>query len=177
MNYLDGDFFMGELRQRVGESFRRAALVGLDHYSERAGLAGCRLRHEIFQRYDALRRAPALRFAVEPLTTLRNLTRFHGVFDDDELITGHRHSADAQDLSRMRGPGFLDGAATLVEQCADAAGIHAADEVVADLEGTVADQDRRHSALARIELGFDHRAGGAAIRIRLEVENFCLQED
>src|SRR5688500_3488249 len=177
MNDFDRHLFVGELRERIGERFRRSALIRLDHYPERARLPRCRLRHEVFQRYDALRRAPALGFAVEPLTTLCNLARFHRIFDDDELITSHRYSTDAEDLSGMGRAGFLDGAAALVEQGANAAGVHAADEVVSDLERTVVDQDRRHGAFARIELCFDNGAGGAAVRVRLQVEDFRLQED
>ena len=63
-------FGVRQLRQRVGECFRRTALVGLDEDAQRALLtSGCR-RHEVFERDGALARPPALRLTIEPLTPL-----------------------------------------------------------------------------------------------------------
>ena len=64
----------------------------------------------------------------------------------------------------IAGPALLDRLAALVEQRADATRVHAADEVVADVQRAVLDEHRRDRTLARIELRFDDRAGGAPVR-------------
>ena len=117
-----------------------------------------RLRHEVFERDAAARAATALRFAIETFATLRDFARRRRVFDDEQLIAGHRHALEAEDLHRNRRAGALHRLAALVEQRAHAAGVHAADEVVADLERAVLDEHRRDGTLARIELRFDDRA-------------------
>src|SRR5216117_1323937 len=146
---------MRELSKRVSERLRWTALVRLDHDAKSSFLTGRGLRHEIFERHDALRRTTALGLAVETLATLSDLARFHRVFNDDELITSHRHAADAQYLRRNRGTCFLDIAATLVEQRSHLTGIHAADEIVTDPQGAVVDEDCGDGSLTWIELSFN----------------------
>ena len=163
--------------ERVGERFRRTALVGLDDDVERVRNAGRGLRHEVLERDATARSATALRFAIETLAPLRDFARRRRVFDDEQLIARHRHALEAEDLHRNRRAGLLDRLAALVEQRAHAAGVHAADEVVADLERAALHEHRRDGTLARIELRFDDRAGRATIRIRLEVEDFGLEEN
>ena len=121
--------------------------------------------------------ATALRLAIETLATLRDFARRRRVLDDEELIAGHRHALEAEDLHRDRRAGRLDRLAALVEQRAHAAGVHAADEVVADLERAVLHEHRGDRTLARIELRFDDRSLRAPIRIRLEVEDLRLEQD
>ena len=89
-----------------------------------------------------------------------------------ELIARHRHALEAEHLHRNRGAGLLHRLAALVEQRAHAAGVHAADEVVADLERAVLHEHRGDRALARIELRFDRpcpsaRRFGFALRSRI----------
>ena len=177
MDDFDPHFARREPDQRVGERFRRTALVGLDEDVERVRDAGRGLRHEVFERDATARSATALRFAIETLTALRDFARGRRVFDDEQLIARHRHALEAEDLHGNRGAGFLDRLAALVEQRADAAGVHAADEVVADGERAVLHEHRRDRALAWIELRFDDRALRATIRIRLEVEDFRLEQN
>ena len=55
--------------------------------------------------------AAALRFAIEALAPLRDLARLHRVLDDDELVAGHRHAADSENLNRNCRTGRLDGLA------------------------------------------------------------------
>src|SRR6185437_15692792 len=97
------------------------------------------LRHEVLERHDALCGAAALRLAIETLTALRDLARLHRVFHDDELIAGHRNATDTENLDRNRGTGVLHGATALIEQRSNAARVHAADEIVADVQCSVAD--------------------------------------
>ena len=120
----------------------------------------------------ALARAAALRFAIEPLATLRDLARLRRIVDDEELVAGHRHTGDAEHLHRNGRTCLLDRLAALVEQRADATGVQAADEVVADLERAVLHEHRRDGTLPRVELRFDDRAGcalrlGFALRSRI----------
>ena len=106
--------------QRVGERFRRAALVGLDDELERPLVALGGMRHEVFERHCPLARATALGLAVEALAPLRDIAGFAGVLDDEELVAGHRHARHAEHLHRDRGAGRLDDLAALVEQRAHA---------------------------------------------------------
>ena len=164
----------GELGERVGERFRRAALVRLDQDTERALFAGRRLRHEIFERDASARRTPALRLAIEALTALRDIACRGRVVDDKKLVAGHRHAFHTKHLCRNGRTGGLDDLSALVEQCAYAAGEQAANEVIADTQRTVAHKDGCDGPLARIELRLDDRAFGVTIRIRLEIENLGL---
>ena len=152
-------------------------MVGFDHDPQRPLLTRSGLRHELLEGNNTLGRATTLGLAIEALPTLRNLARLHRVLDDDELVARHWDPADTEHLRGDRGPRFLDVAAALVEQCPDATGIHAADEVVTYMESAVLDEDRSDGAFARIELGFDHRAGGAPVGVRFEVQNLRLQQD
>ena len=125
VNDLHLDLGVRQLRQRVGERFRRTALVGLDEHAKRPLLAGRCRRHEVFERDRALARAAALRFAVEPLATLRDLARLRRILDDEELVAGHRHAREAEHLHRNRRTRRLDLLAALVEQRAHATGVQA----------------------------------------------------
>src|SRR5687768_18179987 len=80
--------------------------------------------------------------------------------------------------------GIRDVAVTGVQTCAlpifehgaDAAGVHAADEVVADAQGAVLHEHRCDRPLPRIELRLDHGARGATVRVRLQVEDLRSEE-
>ena len=102
-----------------------------------------RLRHEVLERDAAARAATALRFAIETLAALRDFARRRGIFDDEQLIARHRNALEAENLHRDRRTRALHRLAALVEQRAHAAGVHAADEVVADLERAVLHEHRR----------------------------------
>ena len=138
-----------QLRQRVGERFRRTALVRLDEQLERALLAFRGVRDEVLERHRALARAAALRLAIEALAPLRDFARLGGVFHDEELVAGHRHADHAEHLHRNRRPRFLHRLAALVEHRAHAPGEQAADEVVADVERAVLHEHGRDRPLAR----------------------------
>src|SRR5687768_7868337 len=92
VNDLHLNFGIRELRQCVGERFRRTALIGLDEHAERPLLTGRCRRHEVLERDRALARATALRLAVEPLAALGDLARLRRIFDDAELVAGHGHT-------------------------------------------------------------------------------------
>ena len=141
--------------ERVGERFRRTALVRLDEDVERARAAGADCAMKSSSVTPPRVAATALRFAIETLAALRDFARRRGVLDDEQLIARHRHALEAEDLHRNRRARLLDRLAALVEQRAHAARVHAADEVVADLERAVLHEHRGDRTLARIELRFD----------------------
>jgi hypothetical protein len=60
---------------------------------------------------------------------------------------------------------------------AHAAGVLAADEVIAHMERAGLYEDRGEGAFARIELRLEHRPLRLAVGIRLEVEQLGLQQD
>jgi hypothetical protein len=78
-----------------------------------------------------------------------NLTRY--LYDGDELVACHRNTTDSENLHRDRWAGSLHRLATLVEQRTNATGVHAADEVVTDLQRSGGHEDRCDRSLARIE--------------------------
>ena len=120
--------------------------------------ASRRLRHEVFERDATARSTTALRFAIETLATLRDFARRRRVFDDEQLIARHRHALEAEHLHRNRRTGLLHRLAALVEQRANAAGVHAADEVVADLSVPFCTSTVATGPLPAIELRFDDGA-------------------
>ena len=66
---------------------------------------------------------------------------------------------------------------TVVDHGADAAGGHARDDVVANLEGTVLQQHGGQRAARFIQLGFDDDALGHAVGVGLELHGVGLQKD
>src|SRR5678816_580744 len=118
----------------ISKCFSRTALVSLDHNAQSSLLAFGGSAHEIFERDDVLGCATRLGFAIETLAGLRNLTRFHRILDNDELVARHRHAPDTEDLNRNSRACFLHGLATLIEKRAHSTRVHAADEVVSDFQ-------------------------------------------
>src|SRR5438445_4469617 len=102
----------GKLRQRVGERFRGAALVGLDDDAERRGASGRALGHEVLERFHAAG-AAVLRLALEALALLGDLARRSRVRHHAEGVARLRHALEAEDLHRGRGAGLGDGLTAL----------------------------------------------------------------
>src|SRR5690242_21542184 len=95
MDYIDRDFLVGQLTERVGKCFRRSALVRLDHDAQRPLLTrGC-LRHEVLERHHALGGAAALCLTIETLTALSDLAGLDCIFDYDELVARDWHPANS----------------------------------------------------------------------------------
>src|SRR6184192_766497 len=84
----------GELGERVGERFRRAALVGFDDDTQRRGAAGRALGHEVLERLHAAG-AAVLRLALEALPLLRDLARRSGVRHHTEGVARFGHALEA----------------------------------------------------------------------------------
>ena len=87
------------------------------------------------------------------------------------------HAFGAEHLHGNRRAGFLDRLSALVHERAHATGEHAGDEVVSDFERAALHEHRCHGALARIQLRLHDGARRAPIGIRLEVEDFRLQQN
>ena len=80
-----------------------------------------------------------------------------------EIVAGIGHAGQAEHLHRDRRAGGFGLLAVLVEQGANAAVLHAADQVIALLQRALLHQHGRDRATALVERGFDHHAGGAGI--------------
>ena len=98
------------------------------------------------------------------------------VLDHAEFQPGVRHAVQAEHLHRDRRPGFLEPLALLADERADAAVKFAAQNDVADAQRAFADQHRRRRA-ARLDAGFDDVALGAAVGVRLEFQQFGLEQN
>jgi hypothetical protein len=116
-------------------------------------------------------------FAIETLTALRDLARFHRVFDDDELIARHRNSADARDLNGNRRTCFLDDLSALVEQRAHAAEYMPQMKSSPTCSVPPCTRTVATGPLPWIELSLNDCTGGALVGVRHEVEDFRLKEN
>ena len=95
--------------------------------------------------------------------------------DGVERLARLGHARQAQHLDRRR-RGDLGQVATLVvEHRAHLADELAGDDGVADLQGAVLHQHRRHRTAVAVELGFDDGAARGLVRVGLELEQLRLQ--
>ena len=162
----DLDLLVRQLGQRVGEHFGRALHVGLDDERQLLHAAFGDLLLERFEREPAALGAERALLGLR-LPERRDLPRLRRVGHRLERIAGLRQAGQAEHFDRRRRAGRLRRTAAVVDQRADPADHRAGDEVVADAERAVLHEHRRHRAAAAIELGFEHRARRAALRVRL----------
>src|SRR5581483_3855144 len=132
-------------------------------------------REHLFERAASAGRRR--RVALAALAEFGDLARPRLVLDDDEIVAGERQAVEAEHLDRDRRAGLVLVLAALVDERAHPAPFAAGDEDVANIERTALDENRRDRAAAAIELGFENDAFGGAVRVRLQVEQFGLQED
>ena len=167
-----------ELRQRVGERFGRAALVGLDDDRQGGDLPFLERPAEVLERAAPLA-ATVLRLALEPL---RASGRCRAP-PPRRPPPGTSRRPPARRRSRGSAPGSTGPAAftvlaALVEQRAHAAGELAADEVVADLQRAALHQHAWRADPCP-DRAWPRRTvpWRPAVGVGLEVEDVGLQQD
>ena len=87
-----------------------------------------------------------------------------GIGNHLEVVARFGQLFQTEDFDRHGRPDFLHLLAAIVEHGADAAEDRAADEVIADTQRAVANQDGGHRTAAAIELGFEHARHGGTRR-------------
>ena len=166
MEHADLDEIVREVVQRRIDRLHAALHVRLHHHREFDDVRLKVAEHRVEVRRGE-RRALLGRLL---LTVLRNLAGTLLVLDHGKLVARHRHAAEAQDLDRHRGAGFLDLLALVVDQRAHAAALGADHESVAPLERAARDEHGRNRAAALVELRLDHRRVGRTVGVGLELQ-------
>ena len=175
MQYAHRDLVGRDPSERADDRLDRALHVALDDDRQFLGRAGRDFREHLFERA-----APAgrrRRVAPAALAEIGDLARPRLVLDNDEIVAGERQAVEPEHLDRRRGTGLFLVLAALVDQRADPSPFAAGDENVADIQRAALHQNRRDRAAAAVELGFEDDALGGALRVRLQVEQFGLQQD
>jgi hypothetical protein len=106
-----------------------------------------------------------------------DLLRLGVVGDSLESVASFRQLFETENLNRHGGSDFLDLLTAIVEHGADAAEDRTADEVIALMESTVADEHGGNGSTAAIEFGFEHARHGGTRGICLQVLNFGDEKD
>ena len=164
----DRDFVVLELLELLGEGFDRALNVGLEDQVEALELLLGHLAVEVFQR-DGLaigvgeRRGRGCGGSRRP----RGRGRCRRRRRSSRRRWGRRRGPETS--TGVDGPASLDRASLVVEDGADAAEAVAADDHVADAEGSVLDQDGGQHAPALGERRLQAGAGRRPGRVGLEL--------
>src|SRR5690606_38763543 len=123
-----------------------------------------------------LARAATTRLTIEPLATTGDLSGSLAVVHNDELVTRHGHAAETEYLNRNRRARLGYRTPALVEECAYTSRMKANDEVIANLQCAALHEHRCNRSLSGVELRFNHNTIGVAISIRLQVQDFRLEQ-
>ena len=115
-------------------------------------------------------------FALELLALVGDFAGFLFGFHHVESVAGLGSAVEAEDEGGGGGTGFFDAVVTFVEHSLDAAEVAACQHDVADAEGAVLHQHVGHVAAALVEGGFDDGAGGAAVGVGFELEEFGFEQ-
>ena len=111
------------------------------------------------------------------LPELSDLPGLIVVVDHLERIAGSRQSLEAEDLDRNRRAGFFDLISVLVIHRPDFAVHGSDDEVVADPQRPVLDENGCDVTVSSVELGLQHRAHRREVRVGLELPHVRDQQD
>ena len=168
------DLFRFDFLKRVNNRFDRTLSVGLDDdFKDFAGLRS-QCFEQVFQRNL---RTPLFFLAADFFDPfLGERARVLLVLYYAEFQAGFRHSIQCEHLHRNGWPRFLKPFSFLVYQRADFAPVLSADNHVADMQRSFANQHggRRPS---RFEAGLDHVAFGKAVGVGFELQDLGLEHD
>ena len=158
------DLVVAELRQRVGQHFGRALHVGLDDDRQLLHAAFGDLLLQRLERQAAALAAERLVLRLR-LPEHRNLPRLGRIGQRLERVARLRQAAQAEHFDRRRRRRRLHLPSAIVDERAHLADDGAGDERVADVQRAVLHEDGRDRTAAAVELGFEHRARGVALRV------------
>ena len=174
MDYVHLDFLGRELDERVGQGLDRAVHVALDNHVQFVEVAEGLAAGE-FLEGEAHLGAQSL-FALELFAFGCDFAGFLFGLEHVECVAGLGSAVEAQDECRGGGTGFLDTLVAFVEHGLDATEVVAGKDDVADAERTVLHEDVGDVAAALVEGRFDDGAGGAAVGVGLQFEQFSLEK-
>ena len=173
--HLGGDFVGRELLQAGGNRFGRTLYVGLDDQRQFLQFAGSDVGEHLLQRGTA--DGGDLFVALLLFAIGRDLARALFTLDHLELAAGIRRATQAERLDREGRAGGFDVLAAIIQQGADTAPFLADHHDVANMERAALDQHGGDRATALFELGLDHNALGAAVRVGGQFHDLGLQQD
>ena len=163
----DRHFLVRELFEFLGQGFDRPLNVGLQDQVQALELLLGHLGVEVFER-DRLAIGVSS-VAGAGAASLGDLAGAGNVLDDGEVLAGRGYDVQTRDFDRSGRPGLLDRASLVVEDGTNPAETVAADDHVADPQGSFADQNRSQDAAALRERRFEARAGRRPGRVGLEL--------
>ena len=105
------------------------------------------------------------------LSEVGDFARLLLIFDGHDGITGVGRAVQSQDFDRDTGARFLNRLAVFIEHGAHTSVLQTGEHNVALLQRTLLNQQRRNSAPAFIESGFDHNARRRHIGRRRQLEH------
>ena len=105
------------------------------------------------------------------LSEVGDFTRFLLIFDSHNGITSVGRTIKAQNFDRDTGARFLNRLAVFIEHGAHTSVLQTREHNIALLQRTLLNQQRRNSASAFIESGFDHDARSRHIGRRRQLKH------
>src|SRR6185437_12620405 len=172
---LHRHFVGAELFERALDGFDRTLHVRLDDERQQTLLAFAAGLQQLVERL-ARGRLLALLAALAG-AVFGDFAGTRVGFHDDEFVACFRRCRETQHFHRNRRTCAFDGFAAIVDQRTHAAPFRSRDEDVALFQRAALHEHGCDRAAALVELGFDHRTFGGAVRICLQVEDFGLQQD
>src|SRR4030095_9404144 len=106
-----------------------------------------------------------------------DMTSLPFVFHDRKGITCSRDIGKAKHFNRSRRPCKRDFMAAIIKHRPHATIMHPGYIRLTYVEGSLLDQDRRYGPPCFIELGFDHSSLCQLMGIRLQFEDFSLEQN
>ena len=163
-----------QLFERFFKRFGGTLQIGFDDNLEFHNLALVDRIVEVVERnfFDVLCVFKPLKF----LPLKRNVARRAFGVGNLEGIAGIRHSFQAENFNRHRRSRFVDFLPEVVKNCTHAAGINTGNVRISGAERSALDDNRRDNAAPVVYARFYNLAFGTALPIRLQFENFGLQQ-
>ncbi len=171
----DGNFFRGKFLQRVAEGFNGSIHVTFDDQVKFLKVAQRETAADLIEG-DMLLGADAL-FAEDLASSVGYFLCFAFIRIYLEFFTGLRRTVESQQQYGGGGRRVFDPFVPFIEHGLYAAEILTGNDQVAVAQRAALDQDGSHIAPAFIEGGFDDAAGGFAVGIGFQVEQFGFQQD
>ena len=111
------------------------------------------------------------------LTIQRNFTRFLLVTNHGHFITRSRNTGQTEDFHRNGRTRFQNFLTQFVTHRTNATVFETAQNDVALVQSTFANQNGCHRTTTFIQEGFDNRTAGHTVTYRFQLQNFSLQQD
>ena len=175
MNHADADFIVGQLFQRLGDSFYRTLYVCLDDQGQFLHFALFDLAEQVIQ--SDLLVLVELRLLCLMLPLFYQFSCQTLIFYCVERIACFRHFCQTGDLYRYRRTSRFHCLPLIVGHDTHTADCGTCDNDIADVQGTVLYQQGSDWSASLVQTGFYDSTLCTAIRICLQFAGFCDQQN